>query len=1032
MLWKSTLREIKNSLGRYLAIMAIVALGVGFFAGLKVTKEDMIATADEYIKEHDLFDFEMFSTLGFDDESVRIIGDTDGVKHAEGSISKDILTEGVKGDTVVVRFISLTDDVNTLELKQGRLPEKPDECVVDSDQLSSAIDGETAFDGGELVLADSNEEDDLDVFRYRRYRIVGTVASPLYMNFERGSSEIGSGTVEGFAVIPEEGFDTEYFTEVYVTLDDDASAYSDAYDDACDRAEPALKKAGRKAAEARYDDVVSEAEEKIEKNRKKYDNAVSEYEEEKKKAYDRLDDALAKIKKGEKTLKENRKKLRSGKKELKKSRKTLKKQSKKLTSGRKELKAQQKKLNKQKAELAGQKAQLEAGKQYMPEEAYTQAMAQITAGEKQIKGYQKKLNNGFRKIRNGRKKIRSGRKQLKAAAAKLRKGDKELARGEKKLREARRKYEDGRKEADERFADAEADLAEAKRKLDKAERKIKKIKRGKSYVYGREINIGYSTFESNAGIVNSIARIFPLFFFLVAALVCMTTMTRMVDEQRTQIGVLKALGYSNHAVLAKYLFYSGSAALIGAVSGFFMGCKVFPSVIWRAYGMMLNFADRPVAYIVNRPLLIGSVAVSLICSMGATWFSCSQDFTVAPAQLIRPKAPKSGKRILLEYITPLWKRVKFLYKVSLRNIFRYKKRLFMMVAGISGCTALLIAGFGIDTTVKNVARFQYSEIAKYDYQMSFEENMTSEKQDEFREYMDGRADDILFVHSGGADVTCGKYTATVNLIASDGEEFDRFIDLHDRKGRIEYPGAGEAVICRKFRDHYGVKAGDTISVKEGSKQGKFRVSGICDNYVYNYVYISNESYEDAFGKKAAVKTAFVKDTGESDDEIRADAAFAARHEDSGAISVNADMVDRVDDMMVSLNAVIIAVIISAALLAFIVLYNLTNINITERIREIATIKVLGFYAGETSQYIFRENFFLTGLSAAVGIPLGKILLDFVVDNIRIDMIFFVAKITTMDYIKSILLTFAFAVIVALVMYRKLAGVSMTESLKSAE
>ena len=1032
MLWKSTLREIKGSLGRYLAIMAIVALGVGFFAGLKVTKEDMIKTADEYVRKYSLYDFEMFSSLGFDDESLGIIKEKDCVGTAEGSITKDILVEGKTGDSEVVKFMSLTGNVNRLLVRYGRLPEKPDECVVDADQLSSSLDGESALDKKELVLSVSNDKDDLDMFRYRKYKVVGAVTSPLFMNFERGSSEIGSGSVESFAVIPEEGFDSEYYTEVYVTLKDRAPAYSDEYDDLTDRAEPEIKKAGKKAVSARYDDIVEEAKEKLEKNKKKYRKAVRKYEKNRKKAYDKLADALSKIRKGEKELKDNRKKIKNGWKELKSGKKTLKKESKRLAKGKKALNRQQKKLNKEKAELAKQKAQLEAMKDYMPEEQYQQAMAEIQAGEKKIRSYQKKLNSGFRKIKAGKRKIVSGRRKLKASRAKLVRGEKELKKGEKKLKDARKKYNKGKAKADEKFADAASDLADAKKKLDKGERKIKKIKKGKSYVYGREINIGYSTFESNAGIVDSIAKIFPLFFFLVAALVCMTTMTRMIDEQRAQIGVLKALGYGNQAVLCKYMFYSGSAAIIGAVAGFFIGCKVFPSVIWHAYGMMLNFADRPVAYIVNVPLLIGCLAVSLVCSAGATWASCSQDFTQAPAQLIRPKAPKAGKRILLEYITPVWKRIGFLHKVSLRNIFRYKKRLFMMVAGISGCTALLIAAFGIDTTVKNVARFQYDEISLYDYQMTFEKNMTQGKQEDVREYMGDKARGILFTHAGGADVTTGKYTTTVNLIACDGEGFKDFVDLHDGEKRIEFPGDGEIVIPRKFRDHYGVKVGNTIAVKEGSRKGEFTVSGICDNYVYNYVYVSTDTYEDVFGKKMTVKSAFVKDTGKDDEELRENAAYAARYEDTGTVIVNADLVDRVDDMMVSLDAVILAVILSAALLAFIVLYNLTNINITERIREIATIKVLGFYAGETSSYIFRENFFLTGLSAIVGIPLGKILLDFVVDNIRIDLIFFVPRVTMMDYLKSVAMTFAFAVIVAGVMYTKLDRVSMTESLKSAE
>lgn len=1045
MLGKVTLREIKRSFGRYVAIMLIVALGVGFFSGLKVTKEDMIATADDYLREYALYDFELFSSMGFDDESVGIIEGTDGVKLAEGSVTGDVLVKSEAGTDEVIRFMSLTEGVNRLCLKYGRLPEKPDECVVDADKLASVLDEKTFRVKNELVLSANNDKDDLEKFRYRRYKIVGAVTTPLYMNFERGSSEIGNGTVSGFAVIPGEGFDMDLYTEIYVRADSEALAYSDEYEEACDGVEPGIKKAGRAAAKARYDDVVKEAREKLDEQKKKYQKNADKLEKEKNKAYGELAEALEKIEDGEKKLASGKKKIRAGRsmirkneKLLKKNRRAISRNEKKIKANRKKLNARQKELDKNSKELEKQKAELEAQKAYIPEEAYQQAAAQIGAAEAKLKKGQKKLDKGAAEIRKGEKKIAAGKKKLasgkkKVSAGKeeIRESEKELKKAEQELQDARKKYEDGKKEADEKFDEAEEKLRDGARKIKKAERKIGKIKKGKSYVYGREINIGYSTFESNAGIVESIATVFPLFFFLVAALVCMTTMTRMIDEQRTQIGVLKALGYSDQAVLGTYMFYSGSAALTGAAAGFFAGCRIFPSVIWHAYGMMLNMADRPVAYKINMPLLVISLATALICSTGATWISCAQDFSVAPAQLIRPKAPKNGKRILLERISFIWDRLGFLRKVSLRNIFRYKKRFFMMVMGISGCTALLIAGFGISTTVKNVAEFQYSEIEKYDYTVSFDRDMTEKRQSDFRKYAGEHARDILFVHSAGADVTCGRTTVTADIVSCDGKGFADFIDLHDGDKELAFPGQGEAIVCRKFRDHYNVKTGDVITVKEGSRRTEFTVSGICDNYVSNYVYISSSSYEEGFGKKAQIKTALVTDSG-SDAKIREDAAYCARYRYAGTISVNADMLDRVRDMMVSLDAVVLAVILSAALLAFIVLYNLTNINITERIREIATIKVLGFYAGETSAYVFRENFFLTGISALVGIPLGKVLLDFVVSNIKVDMIFFAARITWADYLWSVVLTFAFAVLVAAAMYRKLDRISMTESLKSIE
>ena len=1069
MLRKSTLREIRASLGRYLAIMAIVALGVGFFAGLKVCKESMVQTAQNYLDEFNLFDQQLISTLGYDEDSVDRILAVPGVRDAEGSISHDVIVNNQDGSTAVYKAFLLPSRINTLRLLYGRLPERDDECVLDSGRGSEKMLGTT------ISLSDNNDEDTLEPFRYREYKVVGIAASPLYINFERGSGELGDGTISGFFCIPEDGFDTDYYTSIYVTLDQDEQIYSDEYQAAIDSAEPKVKKAAKAATAARYDDVVSKAQIKLDKKIKEYEDGVQEYEEEKADVYAELADAKKQIEDGEKELKKNKKKLKENKKKLKANEKKLKKNEKKLKKNLNPVRDQKSKIEEGLKEIDKKEAQIDAAIAQIDQAAagmkdmdpndpaaaaaaaaaaakrkqLVTAKAQLKAKRKELKKAHKQVTSGLKQVDSGLAQIAEGKKQVEDGKKKIAKGEKEIKKGEKKLKKARKEYNEGLEEADREFAEAKADLDEAKRKLDKAQRKINKIKRGKTYVLDRNTNIGYATFESNADIVNSVARIFPLFFFLVAGLVCMTTMTRMIDDQRTQIGVLKALGYSNQAVLGKYLFYSGSAAAIGAVGGFFLGCWLFPAVIWKAYGMMLNFADRPCVFIINWPLFLACIAVALLCSMGATWFSCESDFRVAPAMLIRPKAPKSGKRILLERIGPLWNRIGFLYKVSLRNIFRYKKRFFMMVVGISGCTALLIAAFGINTSVKDFAAFQFDEVALYDAQITFDDHMTAEDQEEFLDYAGERCRETLFLHQQDMDMVVGGKTFTVTLVATDGENFRDFIDLHDRETPIDYPGDGEAVVCRKMQAHYGVEPGDTITLRKGIKEMTVKVSAICDNYLYNYVYINDNTYEEGFGKAPEIKTALIEFTaGESAadagssavdqpvkpsaGEIRQAAAHLAGHDRCTSVFVNADMVNRVENMMSSLNAVILLVIFCAGLLAFIVLYNLTNINITERIREIATIKVLGFYPFETSSYVFRENFFLTGISALVGIPLGNMLLQFVMSEIRVDMVFFEPRLTGLDYLWSVLLTFLFACVVSLVMIPRLSKISMTESLKSIE
>lgn len=794
----------------------------------------MISTAEHYLKSQKLFDFELISTLGYDEDSVDSVGEAKGVTAAEGSISKDVIVTDGETDRVY-KAMSLTDKVNKPSLKSGCMPENDNECVADSAFYSKKDIGKY------IKFSDDNNKDTESAFKYKKYKITGIVTSPLYLNFERGSSDIGNGSVSAFFYIDKGGFETQTYSEIYVRINSRAKIFSDAYDDDLKELRSGVKTAGKDAADARYDSLVDEYKAKMEA-----------------------------------------------------------------------------------AVLSGQMTASEAG----------------------------------------------------AASS--------------------------------------------------------TVERPKTYILGRDKNVGYSTFESNSDIVDNVAKVFPVFFFLVAALVCMTTMTRMIDEQRTQIGVLKALGYSNAAVLGKYLFYSGSAAAIGAVLGFLGGSKIFPSVIWDAYKMMYDFSDSA-DFILDKSLGLMALAVALVCSMGATWLSCAVDFREAPAQLIRPKAPKNGKRILLERFTPLWKRISFLYKVSLRNIFRYKKRFFMMVLGISGCTALLIAGFGINTTVKNIAEYQFNEIDKYDYQVSFSRDMTASDQSDFISYAGDHAKDTLFVHQGSAEADTGKSTRTVTLISTDGKNIRDFIDIHSGSRKIAYPGDGEAVVCRRLQKREGVNKGDKITLRVGDNEMTVKVSDVCDNYVNDYIYVNDDTYESGLGKVPSRKTAYISAGGSASNKtIRKDAAYCSGYEYSAGTQANIDMLSRIGKMMKSLNAVVVLVILSAGLLAFIVLYNLTNINITERIREIATIEVLGFYPGEISAYVFRENFFLTAISAIVGIPVGRWLLDFVIDQINVDLVFFDPRITTADYCWSVALTFVFAIIVNIAMYPKLSRVSMTESLKSTE
>lgn len=983
MLRKSTLREIKNSLGRYLAILAIVALGVGFFSGIKVTREAMVKTADDYLSNHEFFDYKVVSTLGFEKKDVAALSKEAYVKSAEGSISTDVLFSMNDDADRVLMVHSVTDKVNQLSLESGRMPKADNECVVDY----RLVDDDAI--GKKIIISKENEKDTRDMFKYKEYTITGIVISPYYMNFERGSTSLGNGSVAGFAYINKGGFDTDYFTEIYLNLSKHYMLYSDKYNDFIDATEDKVQAAVDKRADIRYKKIVSDAKKELADGQKEYDENYDKYLSEKADAEQKLADNYQKILDGKSTLAQ---------------------QKRNLNAKEKELKASKVKVEAGLTQVAAQRQEFEANKQYMTPE-------QIAQTEAKLAGTEKTLNNNLKQIKSGLSQIDSGRQKI--------------AKAEAEIPANLQKYREAKAEADEKFAEAKEKLDDAKRDLNKAKKEIADIKAPDTYVLDRNTNIGYACFESDSNIVDGIAKVFPIFFFLVAALVCMTTMTRMVDEQRTQIGVLKALGYSNGAVIGKYLFYSGSASFIGCVSGFLFGCWLFPLVIWKAYGMMYDFSSN-LYYIINTPLAVTSLLVSLLCSMGATIISCYAEFREVPAQLIRPKAPKEGKRILLERITFVWKKISFLYKVSFRNIFRYKKRFFMMVLGISGCTALLLTGLGVRDSIKNVVDYQYDEIQVYDYSVIFDKEMGTWRQDHFEKEAASYVENMIFVHQGSADLVTGKTVKSINLVVSDNDNFSDFVKLHTAGGKkLNYPAGDEAVICRKLADEYDLKTGDQITLRdENMKKMELKISGVCENYVYNYVYVSPKACQEQWGYTPEVKSALVNVKDGKD--VYASSAKILGMDHVATVSVNNDLRVRVANMMKSLDYVILLVCLSAGALAFIVLYNLTNINITERVREIATIKVLGFYPKETSAYVFRENFFLTGISAVVGLLLGKWLHTFVMEQIKIDMLSFDIRIAPLSYVLAIVLTFVFAAIVNLAMYYKLEKISMTESLKSIE
>lgn len=1030
-MWKTTYREIRQSFGRYAAILAIVALGVGFFVGLMVVTPAMVRNGGRYLNSHDLYDLRLLSTLGFEKDSVDAFTGREDVKAVEGAVSSDFLAVDESGKSRVLVAQTLLEVQNQVELKAGRLPEAADEIVVDSSLFLKDDIGKT------IQVSDENSEETADLFAYDVYTIVGVADASYYINYQRGSTTLGTGRVSGFVYMLPDGFDTDYYTEIFVRLDQNDRIYSDAYKAKIEDLKTWAEPIAEQEAQKRYDSLKADAQQKV-------DDAQKELRDQTADARTDLEEAKQKLTDGQKELADGKEQIADAKKQLQQAKQTLaQKQTElnngraQLVDGRSQLETGQAQLDSARAQLnaaiaaaqsAGSQAGAESGVSGSAAVSLAQQLAQLDAQQAALDAQRNQLESSEAELTAGEKQLAAAKQELSLQEKQLNEQEQKLADAEKELADGQKEYEDGLQTLDEKTADAKEEIADAQKQIDE-------IQEPDVYVLGRDTNIGYASYENDSTIVAGIAKVLPFFFFLVAALVCMTTMNRMVEEQRTQIGVLKALGYSEARIMGKYLFYAGSAAGIGSVIGFLIGSTIFPTVIWNAYKIMYHMGDYELMF--DPGLAVASFAVALFCSVGVTWLTCRYELMSTAANLIRPKSPKSGRRVWLEHIPLLWNHMSFLAKVSVRNVFRYKQRFFMMVIGIGGCTALLVTGYGIKDTIADIADMQYEEVQLYDMSATLKEGYPDADTADFSELtgaLSGSSKDWMPFCEISMDLTGRSGVKTANVvIPQDTGAAQEYIRLRTEEGEdIPWPGEEEAVISAKLARKCGIRVGDTVTLRtEDGEKLKVKVTALSRNYIYNYVYISPKTWELDNGSDPVYKSIYIH-ASEGAQENRELSEKLLACDVVSAVAVNADMLSQINKMMGSLDAVVLLVILCAGALAFIVIYNLTNINITERIREIATIKVLGFRPKETASYVFRENVVLTALGTIVGLGAGICLHRFVIANIDVDMVTFQPRVLPFSFVKSILLTFVFMVIVDVVMYLKLERINMAESLKSVE
>ena len=1063
MMKRNTFREIKKSFGRYFAILAIIALGVAFFSGLKITQSVMVHSADVYLKDLQFYDYRLVSTLGFTEENVEALAEKEDVRAAEGAISAEVLYKDAGENERVIKMHSITEKVNKLKLVAGEMPQSADECVVDSVLFS-----EDAI-GSKLVLSDNNTADDLDKFAYKEYTITGLVQSPCYIQFERGNASIGNGRISGFAYLLKDGFAVDYDTEIYIKFDEDYDIYSDEYDSYMDAKEADWEAYTKEQAEIRYGKMVKDAQDELDEKKEELEEKRAEAETKLESAKQQLTDGETEISDGKNQIASAKTELSAKASELQSGKDALSSKAAELESTSQQISGQESALAAKKAEyeqglnaylaakqqVADKRSSLETAKAQLTEDTpgYEEMLAQIEAGLTEVAGAEAELNaknaeleaaagqlsSAESQLAAAKQQIEDGKNALAAAEAELKDGENQLAAAKEQIEEKEDQleaaeteladgllqYQENQSKFDEQMQDADDQIADAQSKIDE-------IEKPETYVLDRNTNVGYVCLKNDSGVVKGIANVFPVFFFLVAALICMTTMNRMVEEQRTQIGVLKALGFSEGRIMGKYLFYSGSAAISGTLIGYVLGIHFFPLVIITAYGIVYKMGG--IYYVSDLPLALVSLTVAVLCSVGTTWLSCHKELKEVAADLMRPKAPKAGKRVFLEHVPFIWKRLKFLQKVSVRNIVRYKKRFFMMVIGISGCTALLVMGFGVRDSVVAVADQQYEEIQLYDIGVTLKDGKMPGEADlkSLDSVLEKENAAGMYAMEKTIDLVTDKGTKSIHMVAVENpDEVGDFISLHTKKQEpIAYPKEGEAVLSKKVAETYGVKKGDTILLRDSdNNEMSLKVTGICENHIYNYVYIAPESYEKQIGD-LVFKNVYVSLPDEAD--IHEVSAALMKADGVTAVTVNSDMLNRISQMMSCMNYIVIVIIICAGALAFIVLYNLNNINITERVREIATIKVLGFYPKETASYVFRENMVLTAIGCGLGLILGKWFHRFVMGEIQIDMVSFNVQINAVSYLFSVLLTMGFAWIVNCMMTGKLERINMAESLKSID
>ncbi len=897
--FKDFIRNIKGSLGRFFAIMAIVAIGVAFFAGVTASSGDMKHSSDSYYDEYNMNDIRILSSIGFTSQDIEAVSKISGVKAVYKTNTQDVLVDYDGRENVAhisgIPVGKASDDdsyINQLRIKEGRLPQNDKECVVKYE------DTRKSMQVGDVISFKSGTEDDInDTFKDTEYTVVGIVYTPCYVSYDLGSSGIGNGHINYCIYVGDDEFKNNYYTECYAVIDGakDMDTYSDEYKKLIDKYADDIKAISKERLDIRKQTVIDE-----------YTRAKA----------DKKEELLETIKKNvEDSITEQYQAYYPG---------------------------------------------MDVSSMIAPyvKTAYEKAVAQFDFDAVNAE-YDKKMN--------------------------------------------------------ETLADSDS---------------------WEWYVLTRESSYSFRDYESSANRMKAIATVFPLFFIIVAGLVCLTTMTRMVEEERGLIGTYKALGYGKATIALKYVIYAFLASLTGAVIGCAAGLRLFPYIIYESWNIIYQMPT--IKYASHTILSVVAVASLILVTLIATLYSCYNELSEVPSALMRPKAPKNGKKILLEH-TFIWKHLSFTKKVTMRNIFLYKKRFFMTVIGIAGCGALITAGFGIKDSVQSIIDNQYGQIIHYDNILVFNKNADSDARNNLSdkissdEYYKSSLMDYAYTAEVKIPGSSDDYSTEITVV-NDTSAYMDYVTFRTRRSKktIELDDSG-VIISEKLAKDLNVKEGDNVLIHdEDNKQATVKVSGVMEMYINNYIFMTSEYYSQVFGYTPDNNRILGILTSDGDDiqSVIGD-RYLTDNNVKSLTFVKAN-ITRFENMIQSLDLVTWVLIISAGMLAFVVLYNLTNVNISERIREIATIKVLGFYDREVGEYVYRENIILTLIGGVFGLLLGMALHAYIMTTIELDGVMFGTKINISSFLISYGITILFSLLINIFMYPSLKKIPMVESLKSVE